>query len=344
MSSTIPSGVSRLWLAALVPVALIGTGTAGYVAIEGWSVFDALYMTVITLTTIGFLEVHDLSVAGRSWTMILALGGAFSIAGAATYVLRSIVSGEVGKALGKQRMEKNLATIKEHVIVCGYGRVGRLVVDELVRGGVHVVVIERDARRVEEFLEAAPSGKVLPHLHIIGDAADDKVLEHAGIRRARAVVTVVPADADNLYVTMSARLLNDKVFIVARAEAEAAEDKLKRAGANRVVSPTAIGGQRVAQAVLRPAVLDFVDLATRTQHLELQMEEVGLRAASPLVGQELRAAKLRDRADVLVVAIQKPDGRMVFNPAPDVKFETGDRLVVLGSRGALDALEVIARG
>lgn len=334
MSSTISSGVSRLWLAALVPVALIGAGTAGYVAIEGWGVFDALYMTVITLTTIGFLEVHDLSVAGRSWTMILALGGAFSIAGAATYVLRSIVSGEVGKALGKQRMEKNLATIKDHVIVCGYGRVGRLVVDELVRGGVHVVVIERDPRRLEEF----------PHLHIVGDAADDKVLEHAGIRRARAVVTVVPADADNLYVTMSARLLNDKVFIVARAEADAAEDKLKRAGANRVVSPTAIGGQRVAQAVLRPAVLDFVDLATRTQHLELQMEEIALRAASPLVGQELRAAKLRDRADVLVVAIQKPDGRMVFNPAPDVKFETGDRLVVLGSRGALDALEVIARG
>ena len=334
MANPWTQGAARTWWAALLPVALIIVGAAGYMAIEGWSAFDAIYMTVITLTTIGFLEVHELSVAGRTWTMALALGGAFTIAAAATFVLRSIVSGELGKALGKQRMEKTLANIHDHVIVCGYGRVGRLVVDEFVGAGVSVVVIERDAARLEG----------LAHLHIVGDAADDRVLEHAGIKRARAVVTVVPADADNLYVTMSARLLNDKVFIVSRSEGDAAEDKLKRAGANRVVSPTTIGGQRVAQAVLRPAVLDFVDLATRTQHLELQMEEVVLRPSSPLVGQELKAARLRDRADVLIVAIQKPDGRMVFNPALDVVFATGDRLVVLGSRQALDALETIARG
>lgn len=324
--------ISRLWLAALVPPALIALGTVGYVVVEGWSVFDALYMTVITLTTIGFGEVHPLTTAGRGLTMFLALGGGVSLAAAATFVLRTIVSGELVSVFGRQRMEKAIDTIDDHVIVCGFGRVGRLVEEELREGGLGVVVVDNNPDRLKSH-----NG-----LHIVGSVTNDRVLAAAGIARARALVTVVPADADNLYVTMSARLLNDGLFIVARAEGDDAEAKLKRAGANRVVSPTAIGGQRVAQAVLRPAVLDFIELAGRTQHLELQLEEVRLRTGARLVGQALREAKLRDHADVLVVAIKRQDGTMLFNPAPETRFDVDDVLVVLGSRVGLDALDKLA--
>ena len=261
--------------------------------------------------------------------MALALGGAFSLAAAATFVLRSVVSGELSSVFGRQRMEKALASISDHVIVCGFGLVGRLVTQELIEGGVRVVVVDNDVDRL----------KSAPDLFVHGNVTKDAVLKAAGIARARALVTVVPGDADNLYVTMSARLLSDSLFIVARAEGEDAEEKLTRAGANRVVSPTAIGGQRVAQAVLRPAVLDFIDLASRTQHLELQVEESTLRPGSTLIGKTVREARLRDTANVLVVAIKRADGQMLFNPAPELRFQVADTLIVLGGRAGLDPLE-----
>jgi voltage-gated potassium channel len=331
-SKTIPG--ARVWLAALVPPALLAMGTVGYVVVEGWDWFDALYMTTITLTTIGFGEVNALSHAGRALTMILALGGAFSLAAAATFVLRSVVSGELASVFGRQRMEKALATVSDHVIVCGFGRVGRLVTQEFLESGVGVVVVDNNAERL----------KAAPGLYVHGNVTKDSVLKAAGIARARALVTVVPSDADNLYVTMSARLLSEKLFIVARAEGEDADEKLTRAGANRVVSPTALGGQRVAQAVLRPAVLDFIDLASRTQHLELQVEETTLRSGSALIGKTVREAKLRDSANVLVVAVKRADGQMLFNPPPDVAFELSDTLIVLGGRAGLDTLESLATG
>lgn len=323
----------RIWFAALIPLVLILIGTAGYVLIEHWGWFDALYMTVLTLTTIGFLEVHELSQAGRAFTIGLALGGAFSVATAAAVVLRAIVSGEFLRRFGKQRMETTLASISDHVIVCGYGRVGRLVAEDLGAAGVRSVIIDNARDRLH--------GMSTPH--IVGDVTTDDVLARAGIVRARALVTVLPSDADNLYVTMSSRLLNEKLFIVARAEGEGAEDKLRRAGANRVISPTSIGGQRMAQAILRPAVLDFLDLATRTRHLELQVEEVLVPRASKLHGTMVKDARLPERADVLLVAIQRGEGRMIFNPPQETLFEEGDRLVVLGSRPALDKLEAIVR-
>jgi voltage-gated potassium channel len=323
---------SRLLIAMLVPGALIGAGTVGYVVVEGWAPFDALYMTVITLTTIGFGETHPLSNAGRLLTMALALGGAFTLAAAAATVIRAIVSGELNTILGRQRMERSIQGLHDHIIVCGYGRVGRRVVEELREANIPCVVIERD----EERAKGAP-------IHIIGDVTNDAVLKRAGIDRARALVSVVPKDADNLFVTMSARLLNDRVTIVARAEGEGSEEKLKKAGASRVISPTAIGGQQMVQAVLRPAVLDFINLTTRTQHLELQMEQTALQASSGLVGKTLAEANLREKAGVLVVAVQGKDGTMVFNPPPGRRLESGERLVVLGDRTSLDAIEALAK-
>jgi voltage-gated potassium channel len=238
-----------------VPTILVLGGTLGYYLIEypNYSWLDALYMTVITLTTVGYGEVHTLSDAGRWFTMVLLLVGVFTLFFAATEIVRLVVGGELRLTLGRRAMERNLAGLSQHLIVCGYGRVGKLVCREFSRQKLRFVIIDRRPEALTDF--------DLPHgIPLVGEATDDEVLKRAGVERARSLVSVAPSDADNLYVTMSARLLNEGLFIVSRAETEGAEKKLKRAGANRVVSPHVISGYRVAQAVVRPAVVDFIEL------------------------------------------------------------------------------------
>lgn len=327
----------RFFLSLAMPVLLVSLGTLGYWLIEGWSAFDSLYMTVTTLTTVGFQEVHPLSPPGRVFTMWLLLGGVFTLFYAATNVIGFVVGGQVQELLGSRRMERTLAEMNAHLIVCGYGRMGRLVCHEFSEQGLPFVVIDKHADALERF--------ELPHgVALHGDAASDEILEQAGIRRARTLISVVASDADNLYITMSARLLNDRLFIVARAEDERSEQKLLRAGANRVVSPYVIGGMRVAQAVLRPAVVDFLELATRTEHLELNIEETKLAANSQLVGQSLEASPLRREHGLIVVAVKKPSGKMVFNPPASSQLEAGDILIMLGGRADLDQVAALAAG
>jgi voltage-gated potassium channel len=269
--------------------------------------------------------------------MFLAIGGIFSFGYGATEVLRSIVTGEVRELLGRQRMERNLAALRDHVIVCGFGRMGRFVCREFSEMGVPFVVLERNPDYLIDF--DLPGG-----IPLNGDATDDATLLRAGVKHARALVTVVATDADNLYITMSARFLHDKLFIVARAEDEDAVEKLTRAGASRVISPYLIGGHRVAQAVLRPSVVDFIELATRRGHMELQIEETKLQERSALVGAVLKDTRLRQDLGVAVVVIRKPDGRMLVNPDPDTRLEVDDTLISLGRRDQLDRLAALARG
>ncbi len=337
-----PSAWSRGWYRqmtalALVPFLLIVGGTLGYYVIEDWSLFDSLYMTIITLTTVGYEEVHPLSVAGRTFTMLLLLVGVFTLVFAVTEIIRAVVSGEVQGEFGRQRMERDLAGLKNHVIICGYGRMGRQVCKEFSSQEIPFVVIDREAAHLEDFQ--------LPHgIALHGDATQDEVLRRAGVDRARALITVVASDADNLFITMSTQLLNDKLFIVARAESDQAEQKLKRAGANRVVSPYVIGGFRVAQAVLQPTVVDFIDLATRTEHLELQIEESRIAAGSPLAGATLRDSRLRQDRGIIIVAIKKATGEMLYNPPADAVMEAGDILITLGNRQQVDQLDRLAEG
>jgi voltage-gated potassium channel len=335
-----PAGRSRnaLILALLTMLVLVLAGTLGYYFIEpGWTPFDALYMTVITLSTIGYEEVHPLSTAGRVFTIFLILGGVFTFVYAISAIIRAVVSGEVRDILGRRYMERTLAELRGHMIVCGYGRMGRLVCQELARQRVPFVVIDASAAVLADFdLPGA-----IP-LH--GDATSDEVLRHAGIAQARAVITVMSSDANNLYTTMSARLLNKDLFIVARVEDVNSEPKLRRAGANRVVSPYRIGGIRLAQAVLRPTVVDFIELATRSEHVELQIEEATVAAGSPLAGATLKDSGLRADLKVMIVAVKKPAGQMLFNPAPELKIEAGDTLVALGRREHLDQLDALAAG
>jgi voltage-gated potassium channel len=328
-----------LTLPLLVPLILLLIGTVGYRLIEGpeWSWFDALYMTAISITTVGFLEVHELSTSGRAFTIFLCFGGIFTLFFAATEFIRMIVNGELQIALGRQQMERTLSELKGHMIVCGFGRMGQFVCEEFERQKQRYVIVDRNEDTLSEFR----SDYGVP-LH--GDATSDDVLRRAGAERARALVTVAASDADNLYITLSARLLNESLFIVARAEDEGTEPKLRRVGANQVVSPYLIGGRRVAYAVLRPTVTDFLELATRTEHLDLQIEEVKIARTSRLSGVTLSTSRIHPELGIIVVAIQRGSGEMIYNPPGDAVLEADSTLIVLGRREQLDELELRAKG
>jgi voltage-gated potassium channel len=326
----------RFVVLVVVPLLLVTVGTLGYYFIEdGWTLLDALYMTVITLSTIGYEEVHKLSDRGRVFTILLILGGVFTFLYTAAEIIRAVVSGEVAEMLGMQQRERALAEIRDHIIVCGYGRMGKLVCREFARDQVPFVLIDVNAEALRGFVYAHG-------LTLVGDATSDEVLRKAGIDRARALVTVMASDADNLFTTLSARLLRGDLFIVARVEGAGSEAKLLRAGANRVVSPYQIGGTRVAQAVLRPTVVDFIELATRTEHIDLQLEEARLAPGSPLAGSSLRDSRLRIDLKIIIVAIKKSAGHMQFNPAPETILEPGDTLVAIGHKDQLTQLERLA--
>jgi voltage-gated potassium channel len=293
-------------------------------------------MTIITLTTVGYEELHfPLSTQGRVFTILLLLGGVFTLFYTATELLRIVVSGEVQQLFGRQRMERSLAALNNHLIVCGFGRMGRYVCREFSQRGLPFVIIDRKPEALEGFV--MPNG-----IPVVGDATSDEVLKRAGVERARALVTVAASDADNLYITMSARLLNEKLFIVARAEGDQAEQKLLRAGASRVVTPYAIGGTKVANAVLRPNVVDFIELATATEHLDLQIEETTIQPRSVLTGKTIRASRLRQDLGLIVVAVKKPQGHMIYTPPGEQVIEAGDTLIALGRRPQLDKLDELA--
>ncbi|HEY7326113.1 MAG TPA: potassium channel protein [Gemmataceae bacterium] len=320
----------------LIPTVLLVGGTAGYYLLDDrFTLLDSIYMTITTLTTVGYGEVHPLKPCGRIFTIVLLLVGVLTFFYTVTELVRLVISGEIQVLLGRRRMERNLAEMKNHMIICGYGRMGRRVCDEFSRRGLPFVVIDRRTEVLRDF--DRPHGIALE-----GDATSDAMLRHAGVERARALVTVAASDADNLFITLSARLLNDKLFIVARAEGELAEEKLRRAGASRVVTPYAIGGAKVAMAVLRPAVVDFIELATGTEHLDLQIEETLIQPDSRLAGVTLHASGLRQELGVIVVAIKKENGHLVSNPPGDAVMTPGDTLIALGARQSLDRVEVLA--
>jgi voltage-gated potassium channel len=308
----------------VAPVLLLVLGTLGYRLIEGWPLFDCFDVTVLTLTTIGFSGALPMSTAGRAFTAGLALVGVFTFFYSATAVISSVVSGQLTGLLERKRMERALAKLERHVVVCGYGRMGRFVCKEFAAQQIPYVVVERDPHAVQDVTPPG-EGRLL-----IGDSTSEEILEQLGIRRARALVSVVGSDADNLYITMSARLMNERLFIVARSETEEAETKLMRAGANRVVAPYVLGGTHVAHAVTRPTVLEFIELATRSEHLDLQIEEIRIAEGSRLHTTTIKDSRIREDYGAIVVAIKKPSGRMVFNPPHDHVLEAGAILIVLG--------------
>lgn len=327
----------RLRWAFLVPVLLLALGSVGYRIIEGdqWSYFDGFYMTAITITTVGYGETHPLTLAGRGFTVLLAFGGIFALGFLATETVRAIVTGEIQDLLGRHRMEEDLALLSEHRIVCGYGRMGKIVCDDLDRSGEPFVVID----------SATPIGP-WPYQHgirLTGNATEDDVLRRAGAERASALITAVGSDADNLYITLSARLMNPKLMIVARAEEAEAEAKLRRVGANNVISPYLAGGRRAVQAVLRPTALHFLEMTTRPEFQDVQIEEIRIDGSSTLVNRNFRDARLVQDFGVIVVGYQHPGGELRYAPHGDTVIESGAVLIALGRRSQLDLLEKLAQ-
>lgn len=316
-------------------VVVIGAGTLGYHLIEGWALFDSLYMTVITLATVGYKEVQPLSVAGKGFTIVLIICGTGIIAYAIGSLVQLMVEGQLRRVLGRKKLEKQINKLSDHYIVCGYGRIGTLICREFLHRPVPFVVVEKDPEHWERL---ASEG----HLFVRGDATDDDTLEEAGIRRARGLITAVTSDTANVYITLTARGLNPDLFILARAGETGSEIKLKRAGANKVVSPYSIGATRMAQAILRPSVVDFIELATGTKNLELQLDEIVVSASSRYVGQSLITSGIRKEWGIIIVGVRKQDGQMAFNPDPSLLLEAGDTLVTLGKPAATRKVEEIA--
>jgi voltage-gated potassium channel len=324
--------IDGLLAAGTLLMSVLAGGTIGYIAIEGWAPWDAFYMTVTTVTTVGYREVHELSRAGQIFTVVLVMGGV----GAAFYTFSQlaavVVEGGLASHLRQRRRARMIDTLKDHFIVCGYGRIGSIVAKEFRQQGVPFVVIERDPARHQAAVERGV-------LVIDADASQEDVLKHAGIERARGLITAVGTDAENVYTVLTARGLRPDLFIISRSESGDSARKLRAAGANRVISPYQIGGVQIAQTAIRPAVVDFFDLATSSDNLELAMEQITISPRSALADQSILDANLRQRFGVIVVAIQRGDQRMEFNPEPTTPMRSGDQLVVLGRPDSLKQLE-----
>jgi voltage-gated potassium channel len=316
-------------------VCIIAGGTVGYMAIEGWGAWDAFYMTIITVTTVGYQEVHRLSRAGQAFTVVLLLSGVGAALYTFTLLATVVVEGGLPKRLQRRRHQRMLDTIKDHFIICGYGRIGSIVAQQFRRQRIPYVVVEHSAERVQVAIEDGALG-------VEADASREDVLKRVGIERARGLIAAVGTDAENVYAVLSARVMRPDLFIVSRAETEDATLKLKRAGADRVISPYQIGAMQIAQTALRPAVVDFMELATNSDNLELAMEQITITAHSSLANRSIVEAGLRQRYGVIVVGIQREDSRMEFNPEPDTPIRSGDKLVVLGHPESLKQLEADA--
>ena len=325
----------RLVAILITTVAIVGT--IGYVVIEGWTLWDAFYMTIITITTVGYGEVHPLTQAGRAFTVLIILSGVGSFFYAFTLFMALLAEGDLVERLDRRRRARMLDELKDHFILCGFGRMGGIIAREFSRQQVRFVVIERDPERMQAAIEQG-------FLAVEADASSEEVLRRVRIERARGLVAAVSTDAENVYAVLSARLLRPDLFIIGRAETDDARTKLLRAGADRVISPYQIGGLHLAQTALRPAVVDFVQLATTSENLDLNLEQVHIAASSTLAGRTLVEAGVRQRFGVVVVGISRSDGQMDFNPPPETTMRAGDDLVVLGRAGSLRELEIAALG
>jgi voltage-gated potassium channel len=322
------------WGAILLTVLLVGT--LGYVWIEGWSFFDGLYMTVITLTTTGYGEVHPMSKLGRAYSMVLSLTGIGVMFYIITALARMIVEGEIKTALGKRKLLKHIKKLHDHYIICGFGRIGEIIARQLKERRVPLVIIENNPELLSTLDE-------LSYYHICGDASKEEVLQEAGIERAKGLVAVVSSDANNVFITLTARSLNPNIFIVARGAEPGSEQKLIRAGADRVESPYELGGRKMAQTILRPNVTTFIELAMK-EDVDLGMEEITVAPTSPLVGLALKDSGIRQQLNTIVVSIKRASGEMLFNPSPGTQIFAGDTLIALGMRQSLDELEKMAGG
>jgi voltage-gated potassium channel len=309
-------------------------GTSGYMALEGWSFIESVYMVIITLSTVGFMEVRPLSDISRVMTMLVIFGGVGAFFYLGGSLAQMFVEGKFQNILGRRRVHKIIDELDGHYIVCGYGRIGRVVAQGIKKEGYDVVAIERNPKALEQ-LEKHKM------LFIAGDATMDEVLLSAGLKKAKCLITALAEDAANVFVTLTSRQLNPDITIVARTDTESHVSRLKQAGAERVFMPYSIGGMRLVQSVLRPTATSLMDLAIRGD-INLQMEELPVSERSELVGKMVKDSGIRPRFDILIVGIKKPSGDMVFNPGPATVIGAGDLFIALGKPENLQKLQKVS--
>jgi len=324
----------RLWLLLALVAAVLAVGTAGFVSIEGWPWFDAFYMSLITLTTVGYGEIRPLSQAGRIFNSLLILIGVTTVFFAIGVIAQYAVEAELGAYFGRRRKRRLLEKLAAHYIVCGAGRVGRSVIRELARNRAPFVAVDSDSNSIEWALRQS-------YTAVLADATQDETLREVGIDRARGLVAALPTDAQNVYVILTARGMSKSLQIVARATDEQAAAKLKSAGADVVLSPYSYTGHRLAQAMLRPHVVSFLDMASAFEgaNLDLEIEQIPVAASSPCASSTLEQARLPQQFGIIVLAVVKPGGRIQFNPSAQTIMQAGDVLIAIGESAKLRQLE-----
>lgn len=325
----------HLILSLLLTLLISIVGTTGYMMIEGWDLLDSMYMTVITLTTVGYGEVHAVSRAGRIFTMLLVLFGVGFCLYVAGAMVQFMVEGRIRAILGRRRLDKKIGRLKNHHIVCGYGRIGRVLCKNLIgKKEFDLVVLESN----KDLIPVMEEDGVL-YLH--GDAIDEENLIRAGIKTAKGLVAVLATDAENVFLVLTARQLNPHLHITARSSRNETVSKLIAAGANNVVSPYDIGAISMAQRILKPTVTSFLDLAFAEQRKDIKMEEIPVSSSSSLINIMLKDSGIRQKFNLIIIAIKKPDGSMLFNPSFETKIEAGDTVIAVGEDSNLQKLEKI---
>jgi voltage-gated potassium channel len=321
-------------IAVILLLLTLGFGTAGFAVVEGMTWFDAFYMTVITISTVGFSEIKPLSNFGRLITIFIISTGIGIGAYAIGSLLKMFIEGELARTFGRRKLEKHISGLKDHFVICGYGRIGTIICEELHSESIPFVVIEEDPGKNEELEKNH-------YLYLNMDATSEEALLKAGIQSAKGLVTGVGADALNVFITLTARGLRPDIFVLSRASDVRNEAKLLKAGASRVVSPYVLGGRRMAEVLKRPTVVDFIDIAMANRHLGLMMEEARVGSTSHLIGKNLIESRLRQDYGVIIVAIKKKSDKMIFNPVPAERLDAGDVIVYIGKKEDLEGMNDI---
>ena len=320
----------------LLTAAILVIGTVGYALLEDWPLFDSLYMTVITLTTVGYGEIRDIGVVGRLFTIVLIfLGVGFYLYAAGNFI-QFLVEGRIREILGRRKLDHQIKRLKDHFIVCGYGRIGRELSKYLIRKYLDVVVIENDPQRLPALNEDGV-------LYLIGNATDENLLLKAGIQQAKGLLTVLATDADNVFLVLIARNLNPELFIVARATADESKRTLYAAGAGKVISPYDLGARRMAHAVLRPTVIHYLEMAFSDEETDIHIEEFPVKENSRLIGVSLQDSGIRQDLNVMIISMRRADGTMLFNPSARNRFRVGDTVIAVGdSKSLLDLSRILS--
>jgi voltage-gated potassium channel len=318
---------------ALIGIGLVLlVGTAGYRLIEGWPLLDGFYMTVITITTIGFKEVHELTLAGKLFTLFIIFTG-IGVVGYTVFAgTQLVVEGEINKILTRRRSMKAIEKLRNHFIICGFGRMGSFVCEQLHARGMPFVVVENKVEVQDKVVQAG-------YYLAPGDATEEEVLLAASIKNARGLVSVLNSDAANVYVVLTARELNPELEIIARAAEESAQSRLVRAGATRVISPYQIGGMRMVMGIVKPTVMDFLQVAMDHKKMDVDLAEVRVAENSAYSGKKLIDTDLRKELNLIIIAIKKSDGRMEFNPGPNTVIHDNDTLIAMGKARDLEVFE-----